>query len=78
MARALSVELGFNPDNLLTMRMMLPARAYDESRRIFFADECLSRVSAMPGVRSAAITLTLPIDGFNWAPAFSRFQNLRR
>ncbi|MCI0388409.1 MAG: ABC transporter permease [Acidobacteria bacterium] len=70
MARALSVELGFNPDRLLTMRMMPPNSAYDEPRRRVFYDECLTRVSALPGVRSAAITHALPIDGSQWNTGF--------
>jgi hypothetical protein len=66
MARALGVELGFNPDHLLTMRVDLPKKAYDYTRRQVFHDECLTRVSALPGIRSAAITYALPIDGSQW------------
>jgi putative ABC transport system permease protein len=63
MARVLNVDPGFNSDNLLTMRMMPPNDAYDNARRRGFFDECLTRVSALPGVRSAAITHALPIGG---------------
>ena len=70
MARALSVELGFNPDHLLTMRINLPGEAYSEPRRLAFYDDCLSRVGALPGVRSAALTHSLPIDGVQWASVF--------
>jgi putative ABC transport system permease protein len=71
MARALGVELGFNPDNLLTMRVDLPEKAYDDARRQVFHDECLTRVSALPGIRSAAITYALPIDGSQMNRGFS-------
>jgi putative ABC transport system permease protein len=70
MARALSVELGFNPDNLLTMRINLPGEAYPAPRRLAFYDDCLARVGALPGVRSAALTHSLPIDGVQWGSVF--------
>jgi putative ABC transport system permease protein len=66
MARALGVELGFNPDRLLTSQLMPPNVNYDAARLRVFFDECLSRVSALPGVESAAITHALPIDGSQW------------
>jgi len=63
MARVLNVDPGFNPDNLLTVRMAPPNGTYDKARRRVLFDECLTRVSALPGVRSAAITYALPIGG---------------
>jgi putative ABC transport system permease protein len=71
MARALSVEPGFDTDRLLTMRVDLPEKAYDGARRQVFHDECLARVSALPGIRSAAITYSLPIDGSQMNRGFS-------
>ncbi len=71
MARALGVDPGFNTDHLLTLRIKLPNNAYDEARRRIFYDECLTRVSALPGVRSAALTVSLPIDGSEWGSGFS-------
>jgi putative ABC transport system permease protein len=71
MARVLSVDPGFNPDHLLTLRVDLPEKAYDNARRRAYHDECLVRVSALPGIRSAEIALALPIDGTQWNQAFS-------
>jgi putative ABC transport system permease protein len=71
MLRVLSVDPGFNPNHLLTMRLDLPRNAYDVARRHVFHDECLARISALPGVRSAAITLSLPIDGSQWNQGIS-------
>jgi putative ABC transport system permease protein len=68
MARAMSVELGFNPDRLLTTQLMPQNINYDAARLRVFFDECLARVSALPGVESAAITHALPIDGSQWQP----------
>ncbi|HYV06904.1 MAG TPA: ABC transporter permease [Blastocatellia bacterium] len=65
-----STDPGFNAENLLTVQFMLPAKPYDQPRRRIFYDECLTRVQALPGVRSAAITLSLPIDGSNWNSVF--------
>ena len=53
------------------MRLDLPKNAYDGARRHVFHDECLARVSALPGIRSAAITFSLPIDGSQWNHGFS-------
>ena len=47
---------------------MPPNKTYDATRRRVFYDDCLARVSALPGVRSAAITHSLPIDGSQWDP----------
>ncbi len=70
MMRVLNVNPGFNPENLLTMRVMLPSEAYPVSRRQAFYDDSLTRLGSLPGVRSAALTLSLPIDGSFWNSLF--------
>jgi predicted permease len=70
MVRVLNVDPGFDPENLLTMRLQLAGQAYNDQRRRAFHDECLARVGALPGVRAAAITLSLPIDGSWWNSVF--------
>jgi putative ABC transport system permease protein len=71
MQRVLGVDPGFDPDNLLTMQMRPPTTAYNDARYRAFYDECLSRVSALPGVRAAAITHALPIAaGMQWGTGF--------
>ncbi|MCI0490971.1 MAG: ABC transporter permease [Blastocatellia bacterium] len=64
------VDPGFNAENLLTMQFSLPGNTYNAERRRVFYGECLSRVGALPGVRAAALTLSLPIDGSNWSSVF--------
>src|SRR5581483_2020727 len=71
MARVLSVEPGFNPDNLLTMRVMLPNEKFNAARLRAFYDESLARLGALPGVRAAALTISLPIDGSFWNAFFT-------
>jgi putative ABC transport system permease protein len=57
------VVLGFNPDNLLTMKMALPVSKYSEyRRRIAFADEVLERTRNLPGVVSAGLTTNIPLE----------------
>jgi putative ABC transport system permease protein len=70
MVALLRVDPGFDSQNLLTMRLMLSGKAYDVERARNFYDECLTRIGALPGVRSAALTLSLPIDGSNWNSIF--------
>jgi predicted permease len=60
--RLRSVDPGFNADNLLTMKVVLPRLKYpDPVRRTAFYDELLQRVSSLPGVQSAGVTTNLPL-----------------
>jgi predicted permease len=60
--RLRSVDPGFRADNLLTMRIALPRLKYpDHPRRTAFYGELLSRVAAVPGVRSAAVANWIPL-----------------
>jgi len=57
------VDLGFRPDNLLTMKMVLPVSKYSEHRqRIAFVDQVLDRVKNLPGVVSAGATTNVPLE----------------
>jgi putative ABC transport system permease protein len=64
------VDPGFEAENLLTMQFNLPRTAYDGPHQQGFYSECLTRIEALPGVRAAALTLSLPIDGSNWNSVF--------
>jgi len=67
----LHVDPGFKADNLLTLRIDLAGRNYDDQRERVFYDQCLARVEALPGVRSVALTHSLPIAGTNWTGGFT-------
>src|SRR5205814_291107 len=57
------VDLGFRPDHLLTMKMVLPVSKYSEHRqRVAFADQLLERVKNLPGVISAGTTTNIPLE----------------
>lgn len=62
--RLTSVDLGFEPERLMTMRIALPATKYSEAeqQRLFF-NEVLDRVRVLPGVSSAALADFLPVEG---------------
>lgn len=65
-ARLLSVDPGFRPENVITMEISLPERAYPKAdRQLAFFEEVLARVGALPGVRSASVVSILPMGGSN-------------
>lgn len=69
--RLMHVDPGFNADNLLTLQFTLPGRNYNIERRLEFFRECRARIEALPGVRSAAFAMSLPIVGYNWGSRFT-------
>jgi len=57
------VNIGFNPDNLVTMEISLPGSRYrDRAQIITFYQQLLQKVEALPGVESAATSVCLPPD----------------
>ena len=62
--RLQSVEPGFDPNNLLTMRVNLPERKYDTDPKLLnFFKQALEGVRAIPGVESAGAINTIPFGG---------------
>jgi putative ABC transport system permease protein len=69
-SRLTEQDPGFDARDLLTVRFILAGNAYNvEKRRAFYA-ECMEKVGGLPGVESAALTLSLPIEGSNWNSVF--------
>ncbi len=64
------VEPGFNPENALTMRMVLPFPKYakQETRSAFY-DEVLRQVKETPGVEAAGMITFMPLSfsGMNFS-----------
>jgi putative ABC transport system permease protein len=60
-----AVNLGFNPENVLTMNLELPETKYqNEAQMRAFHDLMLEKVSALPGVRSVGtVSFGLPMTG---------------
>ena len=60
------VELGFNPDNALTMRIALPPSKYKSgAEQISFFEQVTQRIRALPGVRYASAINNLPLSKTN-------------
>ncbi|HEX5475593.1 MAG TPA: FtsX-like permease family protein [Vicinamibacterales bacterium] len=50
------VDVGFDPDNLLLIRIMPAVSGYDQARTTALYTELLHALSALPGVRGAALS----------------------
>ena len=62
--RLANVDKGFALDQLGTVNLRLPGSKYPNvERRVDFYDRLLARVETLPGVRSAALTSRLPLQG---------------
>lgn len=62
--RLIRVDPGFQPDHLVVAGISLPETHYaDDPQRLAFWERLNEEVSALPGVRSAAIVSHLPISG---------------
>ncbi|HKV11828.1 MAG TPA: ABC transporter permease [Thermoanaerobaculia bacterium] len=62
-----TLDLGFEPKNLLTVRIALFDAAYpEEAQRLRFFDDLLQRIEAQPGVTAVTATTNLPASGSQW------------
>jgi putative ABC transport system permease protein len=56
------VHLGYDPENLLTMRIAFPEQVYtNRDRKIHLLEDALAKIEALPGVKSAAVSMVLPV-----------------
>jgi predicted permease len=65
--RAQSVDLGFDPANVLNLSMDVSQQGIDEPRGRAFYDEVDRRVRAMPGVESVSYAYSVPFGYYNTA-----------
>jgi putative ABC transport system permease protein len=68
-----TVNVGFQPQNVIRFRTILPTSKYDtHEKRIAFYDEVLNRVKGLSKVQSAGYTTSVPLDwkggtsGYEW------------
>jgi len=62
LARVYRVDPGFQTSHLLTMNIALPPARYDtDEKKVTFYEQLVEHIESLPGVRSAAITLNLPM-----------------
>jgi putative ABC transport system permease protein len=84
--RLMKVETGFDPDNVLTLRIAPPwaANPTDQDQAAFirqhnaerqqaaaFYQQLLERIEALPGVKAAAAINRLPLTGNWWQTSFA-------
>jgi putative ABC transport system permease protein len=62
LAQLLNVRLGFNPDNVVTMRLSLPQVRYSLSQTYAFFRDLQDRLRALPAVQGVAIVNQLPMS----------------
>ncbi|WP_224367415.1 ABC transporter permease [Hyalangium versicolor] len=63
------VDPGFNPEHVLTLRLILPSSKYpDDPQIVNFFEQLTERVGAVPGVKAAGLTNAVPLGG---APEWS-------
>jgi predicted permease len=66
-----NVNPGFDPSHVLTVSLMLPANKYGgQVQRNEFLDEVVRKVRALPGVRSAGLTTSLPLTNITMQRTF--------
>jgi len=62
----LNVPLGFDPTNVLTLRLPIPGDRFPDGDRLnAYVRSMVDRIRTVPGVRSAAAADALPLEGFN-------------
>ncbi|MFY9554893.1 MAG: ABC transporter permease [Blastocatellia bacterium] len=71
MRKAVSIERGFDSENMALMSMDLTIRSYSEAQGRAFYEELLKRVDALPGVISSSLAKTVPPN--DWSDRLSVF-----
>jgi len=71
MRKALTMDPGFDSENLLLMSMDLTIRGYSESQGRMFYEQLIKHVDAVPGVISSSLAKTVPPN--DWSDRLSVF-----
>jgi predicted permease len=61
LAHLYRVDPGFQPSGLLTMKIALSTRYDNDQKKAAFYEQVVQRAESLPGVKSGAFTLTLPM-----------------
>ena len=70
--KLLEVKPGFDPQNVLTLRLALPGTQYNNQTKVAaFYDDALLRISALPGVEHAAAAFQTPFTSGGDSSMFS-------
>jgi putative ABC transport system permease protein len=66
-----TAEPGFDQENILTMRVSLPASDYSSGRAQWrFFEDAIQRIESIPGVVGATAAWNLPMSGYNWGISY--------
>ncbi len=66
-----NVDPGFRPDHLLTMRLSMAENRYPDATAVrMFYRQVLDTVGGIPGVRSASISMGMPLQGTGFGMPF--------
>ncbi|MEX2270433.1 MAG: ABC transporter permease [Vicinamibacterales bacterium] len=71
------IDLGLNPEGVLTMRLAVPPAKYDTPEKVIgFYDQLLDRVRELPGVQAAGFVRLLPLASTigDWGLAVEGYQ----
>lgn len=68
-ARLMEVNVGFDPDHLLTFNLGLPSST-DTARQLAFYQQVVERLQALPGVEAVGAVSRLPLSGGNSSRSF--------
>src|SRR5262249_27269427 len=72
LAHLYAADAGINPDDVITAQISLTSTRYTSPEGVVrFQTEMLERVRAVPGVKSADLVTTLPLDGMNYTHGFN-------
>jgi len=64
--KLLQSNIGFNPQNVLTMTVAVPPTKYDDgNKQVAFYDQLRDRVQSLPGVSGSGTVNVLPLQGGN-------------
>jgi putative ABC transport system permease protein len=64
LAKLQQIDIGFDPSNVLTLRLSTPDASYDTPEKVvLFYQQLVERVRRLPGVRSAGAARLLPLAG---------------
>jgi putative ABC transport system permease protein len=69
-ARLMEVNVGFDPDHLLTFNLGLPSST-DPVRQLAFYQQVVQRLQALPGVEAVGAVSRLPLSGGNSSRSFN-------
>lgn len=67
-----SVELGYDPHNVLSFQLKLPSARYTEANQVIgFYQQLIERLERLPGVNSVAASHALPLTGMDSVRPFT-------